>query len=112
MIHPSIHRVPVLERASVATSWTGVRPVTLDDHPILGPVPSVRGFILNCGWGGTGIIQGPIAGQLVAEYISKGQTETMDIRPLGMERFKGKSVKEAGDFWERSQAKEMKEGTS
>ena len=112
MIDVAIHRVPVLERASVATSWTGVRPVTLDDHPILGPVPSVRGFILNCGWGGTGIIQGPIAGQLVAEYISKRQTETMDIRPLGMERFKGKSVKEAGDFWERSQAKEMKEGTS
>jgi len=86
--------------------------VTLDDHPILGPVFSVRGFILNCGWGGTGIIQVPIAGQLVAEYISKGYTETMDILPLEIERFKGKSVKEAGDLWERSQAKEMKEGTS
>ncbi len=56
------------------------------------------------------MITRPITGQLVAEYISKGQTETMDIRPLGMERFKGKSVKEAGDLWEKSQAKEMKEG--
>jgi glycine/D-amino acid oxidase-like deaminating enzyme len=72
----------------------------------------VRGFILNCGWGGTGIIQAPIAGQLVAEYISKGYTETMDILPLEIERFKGKSVKEARDLWERSQAKAMKEGTS
>jgi hypothetical protein len=42
----------------------------------------------------------------------KYQIYTIDIRPLGMEHFKGKSVKEARDLWERSQAKEMKEGAS
>jgi hypothetical protein len=69
------------------TAWTGVRPLTPDDHPILGPVPSVDGLVLNCGWGGTGIIQAPIAGQLVAEYITNGHSSTMDISPFGIERF-------------------------
>ena len=87
MIKTAVHRVPLLEKASVLKAWAGVRPVTVDDHPILGPVSSVEGFILNCGWGGTGIIQAPIAGQLVAEYVDHGTTSTVDIGLLGIDRF-------------------------
>ena len=58
-----------------------------DDRPILGPVPSIEGLVLNCGWGGTGIIQAPIAGKLLAEFLSHGTPSTMDISPLGIERF-------------------------
>jgi len=87
MIDAAVQRVPVLERASMLTAWTGIRPLTPDDHPILGSVPSVDGLILNCGWGGTGIIQAPIAGQLVAEYVSNGHTSTVDTSSLGIERF-------------------------
>jgi len=47
MIATAVHRVPVLEKASVLTGWTGIRPMTPDDYPILGPVSSVEGFILN-----------------------------------------------------------------
>ncbi len=87
MMDAAVQRVPVLEKASMLTGWTGIRPLTLDDHPILGPASSVDGFILNCGWGGKGIIQAPIAGQLVAEYISHGRALTMDISSLGINRF-------------------------
>jgi sarcosine oxidase subunit beta len=87
MLDIAAHRVPVLMKASFLTGWTGVRPQTLDERPILGPVPSVRGLVLNCGWGGTGIIQAPIAGQLATEYIIDGHTTTMDIRPFRAERF-------------------------
>jgi glycine/D-amino acid oxidase-like deaminating enzyme len=90
MIDTAAHRVPILMSASFMTGWTGVRPLTRDDLPILGPAPAVDGFVLNCGWGGAGIIQAPIAGQLVAEYISDGYTSTMDIGPLGIERFQDK----------------------
>jgi len=92
MIDTAVHRVPVLEKASLLTGWTGVRPLTLDDHPVLGPVPAVEGLILNCGWGGTGIINAPIAGQLVAELIGDGKAATMDISPFRVERFEGKPV--------------------
>lgn len=87
IISVGIHRVPVLEKASVLTSWAGVRPTTSDNRPILGRVPTVEGLVLNCGWGGTGIIQAPIAGQLIAECVRNGHTTTMDIGPLSIERF-------------------------
>lgn len=98
MIKVAIHRVPLLEKASVLKVWAGIRPVTLDDHPILGPVTPVDGLILNCGWGGTGIIQAPIAGQLVAEYISGRTTSTMDINSFKIERFEWKWNEEAKDL--------------
>lgn len=89
MIDVAVRRIPVLEKASMQTAWTGIRPLTPDDHPIIGPVPSVDGLILNCGWGGRGIIQAPMAGRLVAETICNVYPSTMDIHPLKIERFKG-----------------------
>jgi len=91
MIDVAVRRIPVLEKASMQTAWTGIRPLTSDDHPILGPVPSVDGLVLNCGWGGRGIIQAPIAGRLVAEHICNGYPSTIDINPLKIERFNLKS---------------------
>ena len=102
MIDVAIHRVPLFGRVSILTSWTGIRPVTLDERPILGPVPSVKGLFLNCGWGGTGIIQAPIAGNLMAEFIHNGMTTTFDTSLLRIERFQGKSHEAARDAWERS----------
>jgi len=87
MIETAAHRVPILEKASALTAWAGIRPLTEDNLPILGPVPSVKGFILNCGWGGMGIILAPLGGQLIAEYIVNGYSLTMDITPFRMERF-------------------------
>ena len=87
MIDAAVRRIPVLEKASMQTAWTGIRPLTLDDHPIIGSIPSVDGLILNCGWGGRGIIQAPIAGRLVAETICNGCPSIMDINPLKIERF-------------------------
>jgi len=98
MVATAVHRVPVLEKASVLTGWTGIRPLTLDDLPIVGPVPGVEGFILNCGWGGVGIINAPIAGQLAAELIGDGRASTMDIGPLRIERFDGRSVEDVRDL--------------
>ena len=94
MLDVAAHRVPILMNASFLTGWTGVRPMTHDDRPILGPVPSVQGLLLNCGWGGTGIIQAPMAGQLMAEYVSNGHTSTMDTDPFRIERFEGESLRE------------------
>jgi sarcosine oxidase subunit beta len=89
IIDVAVRRIPVLEKASMQTAWTGIRPITPDNHPILGPVSSVDGLILNCGWGGRGIIQAPMAGRLVAETICNGYPSTIDIHPLKIERFKG-----------------------
>ena len=87
MIDVAVHRVPALASASVLTTWTGVRPLTPDGRPILGSVPGIGGLLLNCGWGGVGIILAPVAGQLLAEVVSQGQASTFDMAPFSMERF-------------------------
>jgi sarcosine oxidase subunit beta len=83
----AVQRVPVLEKASLLTAWSGVRPLTADGRPIFGRVPGVNGFLLNTGWGGVGIIQSPIAGQLMAELIYDGHTSTFESKEFGIERF-------------------------
>lgn len=87
MIDVAVQRVPVLASASLLTTWTGVRPLTPDNRPILGAVPGIDGFLLNCGWGGVGIILAPVAGQLLAEVVTQGRASTFDIRPFSIERF-------------------------
>lgn len=87
IIDYAVQRAPVLEKASLLTAWSGVRPLTADGRPIFGVVPGVEGFLLNAGWGGVGIIQAPVAGQLMAELIHDGQTTTFESKELGLGRF-------------------------
>ena len=87
IIRRAVHRVPVLRRASVMTAWTGIRPLTPDGLPIFGAGTGVKGFLLNCGWGGMGIIQSPIAGQLMAELVSTGKCTTENINAFNISRF-------------------------
>lgn len=87
MIDVAVQRVPVLASASLLTTWTGVRPLTPDGRPILGAVPGIDGLLLNCGWGGVGIILAPVAGQLLAGVFTQGQAAMFDIAPFRIERF-------------------------
>jgi sarcosine oxidase subunit beta len=87
IVDHALHRVPVLEKASLLTAWSGVRPLTVDGLPIFGPAPGLEGFLLNAGWGGFGIIQSPAAGQLMAELVRDGHTSTFETGEFGLERF-------------------------
>ena len=87
IIDYAVHRAPVLEKASLLTAWSGVRPLTVDGRPIFGKAPNIDGFLLNTGWGGVGIIQSPVAGQLMAELVRDGHTITFDCTELELERF-------------------------
>ncbi|MCY4525607.1 MAG: FAD-binding oxidoreductase, partial [Anaerolineaceae bacterium] len=80
-------RAPALAKGPVSGGWSGTRPLTPDGSPILGPVAQVPGFINNCGWGGEGIMNAPVGGQLVAEQICNGRTSTFDVTPFLLERF-------------------------
>jgi sarcosine oxidase subunit beta len=89
VIEHSLHRAPALEEARVKTGWAGLRPITPDDDPILGPVPNLRGYFNDCGWGGHGIMHAPAAGQVLAEWIVDGEARSADVSRLGAERFMG-----------------------
>jgi sarcosine oxidase subunit beta len=93
MIDAAVQRAPALASASILTTWTGVRPLTPDGRPFVGAVPGVDGLLLNCGWGGVGIIMAPVAGQLLAEVVSQGRASTFDVAPLGVARFAGGTIR-------------------
>jgi sarcosine oxidase subunit beta len=87
VVDRSIYRAPPLAEAGMKTAWAGLRPITVDDDPILGPVSSLGGFVNDCGWGGHGVMHSPAGGQVVAEWIVDGGASAIDIGRFRAERF-------------------------
>jgi sarcosine oxidase subunit beta len=87
VVEYSMHRAPPLAQATVINGWAGLRPVTPDDEPILGPVDHLCGFVNDCGWGGHGIMNAPAAGRALAEWIVEGACDTVDIGRFNANRF-------------------------
>lgn len=86
------HRVPYLINTDITPmKWAGIRCMTPDELPILGPVDEVEGFLNCCGWSGFGVTLAPVSGKLLAELIADGKAATADINPFLLERFQSKS---------------------
>jgi sarcosine oxidase subunit beta len=86
VVPKAIHRLPVLERARIAGGWAGLRPLTPDDHAIIGPAPGVEGFFLAVGFCGHGFQHSPATGRLVAEWLLDG-APSMDLSLFDPRRF-------------------------
>ena len=79
-------RLPLLEKAGLASHWAGLYEVTPDAHPIFGET-ELKGFYLVAGFSGHGFMHGPIAGKLMAEIILDGRASTVDVSKLDLARF-------------------------
>jgi sarcosine oxidase subunit beta len=91
----AMKRLPILERAGLASRWAGLYEVSPDAHPILGRISAVEGFYCIGGFSGHGFMHGPICGLLLAEEILDGGAHTLDIAPLSIDRFReGKEIVE------------------
>ncbi len=86
-LEAAIERLPLLERAGLASRWAGLYEVSPDAHPILGRVPQLEGFFCINGFSGHGFMHGPACGLLLAEEILDGGAHTLDISPLYIDRF-------------------------
>ncbi|MBC7228708.1 MAG: FAD-binding oxidoreductase [Thermoflexales bacterium] len=94
-LEAAMKRMPILEKATLASHWAGLYEVTPDAHPILGRVPELEGFYIIGGFSGHGFMHGPICGLLLAEEILDGQAHTLDISSLSITRFReGKLIRE------------------
>lgn len=78
--------LPPLKKAMVIRQWAGLYNITPDRQPILGGVNGIDGFYLAVGFSGHGFMFGPATGLLLSEIIL-GQTPTIDISSLSLERF-------------------------
>lgn len=82
----AIRRVPILEKAELATLVNGPEAITPDSRPLLGPVPGVRGFYAAAGLSHTGFGAGAAIGQILTEWIVDGEPES-DTAELNVRRF-------------------------
>jgi sarcosine oxidase subunit beta len=87
----AVHRIPVIESAQIAGGWAGLRPLTPDDHAIVGPAPGVEGMFLAVGFGGHGFQHSPVTGRVVAEWIVDGRP-SMDLSLFDPARFERGTV--------------------
>ena len=85
-VQKAVDRVPILEQARIAGGWAGLRPLTPDDHAIIGWAPGVAGFFLAVGFGGHGFQHSPATGRHVAAWIIDGQP-AMDLSLFDPGRF-------------------------
>jgi sarcosine oxidase subunit beta len=84
---------PSLERLAVLRQWAGLISITDDGCPILGPIPEVEGFLLDCGWY-IGFMTAPIVGRMLARSILEQKTPKL-IEPFKCNRFaEGKPISE------------------
>jgi sarcosine oxidase subunit beta len=85
-LEAAITRLPLLEKAGLASHWAGLYEVTPDAHPIYGETP-VEGFFVVAGFSGHGFMHGPVSGKLMAEIILEGKSKTVDVSVLDLARF-------------------------
>ena len=65
--------VPELAAAELIETWSGLRPGTPDQLPILGPV-DVDGLVFATGHYRNGILLAPVTAKLVGEWITERRT--------------------------------------
>ena len=85
-VDKALHRLPIIEKARIAGGWAGLRPLTPDDHAIIGWAPGVDGFFVAVGFGGHGFQHSPATGRLVSEWITEG-APSMDLSLFAPDRF-------------------------
>ncbi|MDY6875292.1 MAG: FAD-binding oxidoreductase [Chloroflexota bacterium] len=86
-LEAAMQRLPILERAGLASRWAGLYENSPDAHPILGHIPGAEGLYCIGGFSGHGFQHGPACGLLLAEEILDGEAHTLDITSLHIDRF-------------------------
>jgi glycine oxidase len=86
LIFQSAARIlPALLREPVRRMWAGLRPVTPDGQPIVGPDPEIASLWYATGHGRNGVLFAALTGEVIGDYVSTGRSD-VDIAPWRPER--------------------------
>lgn len=77
---------PGLAEATFLEVRAGLRPVSVDDAPVLGRLPGWANAYVCTGHGANGLLLGPYSAHLVAALV-RGGTPALDLTPFRPERF-------------------------
>lgn len=78
--------LPVLRQARFLDAWTGLRPMTPDGEPLIGPDPRLDRLFWATGHWTMGVLMAPATGRAVAELIGTGRS-SIPIEKFGDELF-------------------------
>lgn len=76
---------PATKKATIAETWTGLRPATPDGLPVIGR-GAFEGLVVAGGLFRNGILLGPLVGELAAA-LALGEAPTHDLKPFDPARF-------------------------
>jgi len=87
VLDAAIELCPSLAAAEIVETWSGLRPGTPDDLPILGPT-DIAGLSIATGHYRNGILLAPVTAKLIREWIVRGRTDfdTAAFSPLRFDR--------------------------
>ncbi|WP_026573842.1 NAD(P)/FAD-dependent oxidoreductase [Bacillus sp. UNC438CL73TsuS30] len=71
--------------------WTGMRPMTPDGLPILGPIPEISNSFIAAGHAMNGVSMSLATGWIMSQLINEGRTD-IDINSFSLNRFLSKPV--------------------
>ena len=83
----AVRTVPSLRHVGIKRVWSGLRPGTQDELPILGPMDGVDGYFNATGGFRTGVVASPLTGRVIAQLITN-QTFDFCIESFLAGRFK------------------------
>ncbi|MGO1118608.1 NAD(P)/FAD-dependent oxidoreductase [Rhodovibrionaceae bacterium A322] len=80
-------RIPAMEQLRLERAWAGHYEVnTLDHNGIIGPHDGLGNLIFATGFSGHGVMHAPAIGRGVAELITTGSYQSLDLSPLSWNR--------------------------
>ncbi|MEE9454620.1 MAG: FAD-binding oxidoreductase [Paracoccaceae bacterium] len=80
-------RSPNFETLKAMRFWAGHYAYnTLDQNAVTGPHPEITNFIFANGFSGHGLQQSPAVGRAIAEWITGGAYQSLDLSALGFAR--------------------------
>ena len=77
---------PALGARMQAKAWAGLRPVTPDLLPIIGPDPSQPALLYACGHSRNGVLMAPLTGDLIADLVTESPL-SHDLSQFRPDRF-------------------------
>lgn len=82
----AIRAMPLLQNTNIKRIWSGLRPGTPDEMPILGAMSGVEGYINATGGFRTGIVAAPLTGKILAQLVNN-EVLSFAIQPFMASRF-------------------------
>jgi sarcosine oxidase subunit beta len=80
-------RFPVFANAVMRGGWTGVYMMSPDHHPIIGAMEGIDGLYVMTGDSGSSFKTAPATGVCLAQLITEGRSNLVDLHPFRPSRF-------------------------